>query len=76
MRLVLNKRLQSKPAKLSERQDKPLRLPNEKTVVILDNIILPGFVRDLLAFGSKLPIRDKFKKLHFLVRRQFDKKSA
>ena len=60
-------RLQGKLAKLSERQDKPLRSSNEKTVVVLDKINLPGFVRDLLAFGPKRPIRDKFKELHFLV---------
>ena len=61
------RRLQGKLAKFSERQDKPLRASNEKTVAVLDNIILPGFIRDLLVFGPKHPIRDKFKKLHFLV---------
>ena len=35
--------------------------------MVLDNIILPGFVKDLLAFGPKHPIRDKFKELHFLA---------
>ena len=60
-------RLQGKLAKLSERQDKPLRSSNEKTAVVLDNIILPEFVRDLLAFGLQHPIRDKFKELHFLA---------
>ena len=35
--------------------------------MVLDNIILPGFVRDLLAFGPKHPIRDKFKDLHFIA---------
>ena len=53
--------LQEKLAKLLERQDKPLRASKEKTVAVLDNIFLPGFVRDLLVFGPKHPIRDKFK---------------
>ena len=38
-----------------------------KTVAVLDNIILPGFVRDLLDFAPKHPIRDKFEELHFLA---------
>ena len=59
--------MQGKLAKLSERQDKPLTASNEKTVAVLDNIILPGFVRDLLAFGPKHPIRDKFRELQFLL---------
>ena len=32
----------------------------------LDNIILPGFVRELLAFGPKYPIVDNFKEFQFL----------
>ena len=56
-----------KLAKLSVRQDKLLRASNEKTVAVLDNIILPGFVKDLLAFGPKHQIRNKFKELHFLA---------
>ena len=66
-------RLQGNFAKLSERQDKPLRSSKEKTVVVLDNIwiynisINSGFVRNLLAFGPKHPIRDKFKELYFLA---------
>ena len=56
-----------KLAKLTVRQDKPLRASNEKTVAVLDNIILPGFVKDLLAFGPKHQIRDKFKELHLLA---------
>ena len=35
--------------------------------MVLDNIIFPGFVRDLLAFGPKHPIRDKFEELQFLA---------
>ena len=65
LKILDNHLLQGKLTKLSERQDKPKRSSNEKTVVILDNIILPGFVRDLLAFGPKHPIRDKFKELLF-----------
>ena len=60
-------RLQEKLAKLSERQDKPLRISNEKTVAVKDVIILPKFVMDWLAFGPKHPIMDKFKELHFLA---------
>ena len=37
-------RLQGKLAKLLEVQDKPQRSSNEKTVVVLDNIILPVLV--------------------------------
>ena len=60
-------RLQGNLTKFSERQDKPVRSSNEKTVVVLDNIIFPGLVRDLLSFGQKHPIRDKFKELPFLA---------
>ena len=60
-------RLQGKLAKVSERQDKPLKASNEKTVAVLDNIILSGFAKDLLVFGPKHPIRDKFEELHFLA---------
>ena len=35
--------------------------------MVLDNIIWSGFVRDLLVFGPKHPIRDKFKELYFLA---------
>ena len=59
--------LQGKPAKLSERQDKPQRSSDEKTVMVLDDINLPRSFTDLLAFGRKHPIRDKFKQLHFLA---------
>ena len=45
----------------------PLRSSNKKTIVVLFDIVLPGFVRDLLAFGPKHPTRDKFKELHFLA---------
>ena len=61
------RRLQGKLAKISERQDKPIRASNEKTVAVLDNIILPGFFRYLLDFGPRHPIKDKFKELHFLA---------
>ena len=62
-------RLQGKLAKLSERQDKPLRASNEKTVAVLDNIILPGFVKDMLVFCPKHPIRDKFKELQMVLKK-------
>ena len=60
-------RLQGNLSKLSEMQDKPQRAYNEMTVAVLDNIILPGFDRDLLSFCPKHPIRDKFKELYFLA---------
>ena len=65
--VISEQRLQGKLGKISERQDKPLRAIKEKTVAVLDNIILPGFVRGLLVFGPKHPIRDMFKELHFLA---------
>ena len=49
--VLRNRVLQGKLAKLFARQDERLRASNEKTVAVLDNIILPGFVTDLLAFG-------------------------
>ena len=60
-------RLTEKLAKILEKQEKTLRSSEEKTVVVLSKIILPRFVKDLLAFGPKHPIREKFKELHFLV---------
>ena len=60
-------RLTEKLAKILEKQEKTLRSSEEKTVVVLSKIILPTFVKDLLAFGPKHPIREKFKELHFLV---------
>ena len=62
-----DQRLQVKLAQLSERQHKQLRSSNEKTVEVLVNSILPGFVKDLFVFDPKNPIRDKFKELHFLA---------
>ena len=47
-------------------EDNQLRVTNENTRVALNNIILQGFVRDLLAFGPNYPIREKFE-LHFLA---------
>ena len=49
------------------RQDKPLALSNENTRVFLNNIILPGFAKDLLAYGQKHPIMEEFNELRFLA---------
>ena len=60
-------RLQGKLPKLWERQDQPLRSSNQMTVVVLNDIILTRFKRDLLLFGPKPPIRDKLKNFQFLA---------
>ena len=52
---------------LSERQDKPLGGRNERSVKVLDNIELPGWVHDVLSMGPNYPIRDKFNETHFLA---------
>ena len=51
--------------KLSKRQDRPLR-DNDGAIKTLDNLDLPVFVQDLLAYGSKHPKKDKINETHFL----------
>ena len=53
--------------KLSERQDRPLKNLDERAVRILDEVILPLWVREVLSFGPKNPVRDKFNEIHFLA---------
>ena len=40
---------------------------NERAVRILDEVILPLWVREVLSFGPKHPVRDKFNEIHFLA---------
>ena len=64
---LLSKRLNDKLAKLSERQDKPLRNGSHNNVVTLDDVEQPKFVLDVLSLGPKHPVRDKFNEVHFLA---------
>ena len=50
--------------KLSERQDEPLRVRNEQSVKVLDNIELAGWVHEMLSVDPKHPIRDKVNETH------------
>ena len=63
----LKSRHKRKLEKLSERQDRPLKNLDERAVRILDEVILPLWVREILSFGPKHPVRDKFNEIHFLV---------
>ena len=40
---------------------------DERAVRFLDEIVLPLWVREVLSFGPKHPVRDKFNEIHFLV---------
>ena len=40
---------------------------DEKAVRILDEVILPLWAREVLSFGRKHPVRDKFNEIHFLA---------
>ena len=40
---------------------------DERAVRILDEVILPLWVRKVLSFGTKQPVRDKFNEIHFLA---------
>ena len=53
--------------KLSDRQDRPLRNGSHSNVVIMDGRELPKFVLDILSFGPKHHVRDKFVEVHFLA---------
>ena len=52
---------------LSERQNRPLRNLDQRSVRTLDEVILPLWVREVLSFGPKHPVRDKFNEIHFLA---------
>ena len=53
--------------KFSEKQDRSLKNLDERSVRILDEVILPLWVREVLSFGPKYPVRDKFTGIHFLA---------
>ena len=59
-------RHKKKLEKLSERQDRPLKNLHERSVRVLDDVILPLWVQEVLSFGAKHPVRDKFNEIHFL----------
>ena len=40
---------------------------DERAVRILDKVILPLWVREVLNVGPKHPVRDKFNEIHFLA---------
>ena len=60
-------RHKKKIEKLSERQYRPLKNLDERSVRILDEVVLPLWVREVLSFGPKQPVRDKFIEIHFLA---------
>ena len=60
-------RHKKKLEKLSERQDRPLKNLNERSVRILDGVILPQWVREVLSFGPKHPVRDNINEIQFLA---------
>ena len=64
---LISKRFNDKLAKLSERQDRPLRNGSYYNVVTLDGVELPKFVLDVFSLGPKHPVRDKFNEVHFLA---------
>ena len=53
--------------KLSERQDTPLKSLDKRSVRILDEVILPLWVQEVLCFGPEHPERDKFNEIHCLA---------
>ena len=63
----LTSRHKRKLEKLSERQNRPLKNLDERSVRVLDEVILPLWVREILSFGPKHPVRDKFNGIHFLA---------
>ena len=40
---------------------------DERSVRILDELILPLWVREVLSFGPKHPVREKFNEINFLA---------
>ena len=63
----LIRRHKRKLEKLSERPDRPLKNLDERSVRILDEVILLLWVREVLSFGPKHPVRGKFNEIHFLA---------
>ena len=52
---------------LSEKQDRPLQNGFHSNVVIMDGSEFPKFELDILSFGAKHPVRDKFTEVQFLA---------
>ena len=48
-------------------QDRPLKNLSERSVRILDEVVLPLWVREVLSFGPKHPVRDKIYDIHFFA---------
>ena len=59
--------LTSKLEKLAERQDRPIKNLDERSVRILDEVIWPLWLREVLSFGPKHPVPEKFNENHFLA---------
>ena len=57
----------SKLQKFLKRQEKPLRETNKIAIRMLDCIELPVFVKEMLSYGPRHPVKDKFNEIHFLV---------
>ena len=51
----------------SEPQERPLKNLDERSVRILDEIIFPQWVREVLNFGPKHLVRDKINEISFLA---------
>ena len=51
-------RQKKKLEKLPERQERPSKNLDERSVRILDEVILPPWVREVLIFESKHPVQD------------------
>ena len=64
--LETRRRHTKKISSLSNEQDKPLR-GTQFTVRNLTDKSPPTYVTELLSFGPKHPIKDKFRELHFLA---------
>ena len=64
---LISRRLNDKLAKLSKRQDRPLRNGSHNNVITLDGVELAKLVFDVLSLGSKHPVRDKFIEVHFFA---------
>ena len=64
---LISKRFNDKLAKVSEKQDRPLRNGSHNNVITLAGVELPKFVLDVLSLGPKHPVRDKFNEVHFLA---------
>ena len=51
--------------KLSERQDRPLGEKGDRSVVALEGIYLPRWLKEFLTQGLKYPVGDKIKESQF-----------